>query len=234
LKSLLQIVAAFALGVLGAGAALVAWDVHKLLDQSTRLVTHANSDLAQVERWSSNESQTVHTIIANAQTATQAAAGFSQDQRSQLQKSVRDTDNLVRNSQVVLRNAETLLYHTDRELNSQLLPHLDSEISATSTAAQFSFESFTHASDALTLQLNDPAISQTISGLNIAANSYAVAGQHFASMTAKWDDISAHGDHVAEYWDKKLTTPVALWKSLLFSTLRVGADSANIYAGFVK
>jgi hypothetical protein len=224
-RTLLQLAAAFALISIGVGAAVIARDTHRLL-------AHSDASLTKAETWGSSESQTVHSILLSAKNGAEIAADFSQEQREQLRKTSRDSDNLVRNSQVVLRNAEQLLYHTDQELNTELLPHLDSEIQSTSTAMQFSAESFTQAADALTFQLNDPAIGQTLDGLNLAAGSFATASGNFSKMTASGDSIMAHGDHVAAYWDKKLTTPMALWKSLLLTTLRVGSDSANIYAGF--
>lgn len=219
-KSLLQFAAVLALLSLCVGTAVIAWDAHRLL-------LHADSVLGKAEgEWQSEKADVQAIIQRTKDTSTQAAL-FAEEQRVQLRKTSRDSDNQVRALGLVTRNAETFFYNLDQQVNGHVLPDFDRELVASSTAAQFSFESLTHASDALTFQLQDPEWGQALHGLNLAANNFSVAAQNGSS-------ILAHGDHVAAYYDKKLTTPLGFWKTFLYSTLDIGAKAGSISAGFVK
>jgi hypothetical protein len=234
MRSLLQLAAALALISLSVGAAVLAWDAHKLLGSTTVAVQHADIVLSQartvlnqVQQGWQDEAQDVHQIVASARTAAEQAAQFAGEQRAQLQKTSRDSDNQVRAVGLVTRNAETLLYNLDQQLNGKVLPDFDRELSATSMAAQFSFESLTKAGDALTFQINDPSIPQMLESFNKAAASLAGA-------SANASDSLAHVDHTFAYYDKQLTTPLGFWKTLGKTFLSTGSQAGNIYAGFVK
>jgi hypothetical protein len=112
-------------------------------------------------------------------------------------------------------------------LNDKFLPDLDLQLAQTSAAAQFSFESITHASDELTFQIQDPSIAQMLASFNEAA-------KNLSTGTSTADSILAHGDHVADYYDKELTTPLGFWKTALKAAISVGSDAGSIVAGFVK
>ena len=47
-------------------------------------------------------------------------------------------------------------------------------------------------------------------------------------------DILAHADHVATYYDKKLTTPLGFWKTTLKTLVPVAGAAGSFSAGFVK
>jgi hypothetical protein len=233
-KTLLQLAATFAMISVGVGVAVVVWDEHRIagraatsLEHEDALVLHADGVLTKTEGEWQNEKADLRSIIGFARDAASQADQFTQDQRKQLQKTSRDSDNQVRALGLVTRNAETFFYNLDQQLNGHVLPDFDRELVATSTAAQFSFESLTKAGDALTFQINDPALPQMLESFNKAAASLSVASANGA-------DILGHADHVAAYYDKKLTTPLGFWKTLGKSALTIGAQAGSISAGFVK
>jgi len=226
-RTLLQLVAALTLLTLGVGAAVIAWDVHKVLGRMQTSLTRIDVVIDRAQDELNNEAPDLHSIIAHAADAANQADLFAQEQRVQLRKTSRDSDNQVRALGLVTRNAETFFYNLDQELNSRVLPDFDRELVSTSAAAQFSLESVTKAGDALTFQLNDPEWGQTLHGLNVAANSFSIAASNGAS-------ILAHGDHVAAYYDKKLTTPLGFWKTALHELVPVVGAAGSFTAGFVK
>jgi hypothetical protein len=227
LKTLLQLAATFALISIVAGVAVLTVGGYKIEKQALTALEHADGVLSKAEGEWQNEKADVHSILSRARDASDQAALFAAEQRLQLQKTSRDSDNQVRSLGLVTRNAEQFFYNLDQQLNGHVLPDFDRELIATSTAAQFSFESVTHAGDALTFQINDPAIPQMLESFNRAAQSLSVASSNGAS-------ILSHGDHVAAYYDKKLTTPLGFWRTLGKTALELGSQAGSISAGFVK
>jgi hypothetical protein len=227
MRTLLQLAAVLALIAFGVGAACVSYDVHKLLLTANAVALHADGVLLKAQGEWQNEKADVHQILTNGKEATTQAALFATEQRKQLQKTSRDSDNQVRSLGLVTRNAEKFFYNLDQQLSAHVLPDFDRELVATSTAAQFSFASLTKASDAMALQINDPAIAQTLEAFNLAAHNLSLAA-------GNGNSILAHGDHVAAYYDKKLTTPLGFWKTFLKTSLSVGSQAGNISAGFIK
>jgi hypothetical protein len=219
-KTLLQLAAALALLAFGGGAAVLSWDAHKFIG-------HADAALLDARGEWQNEKNDVHSILASARQASASAATLADEQRLQLKKTSRDSDNQVRAIGLVTRNAEKFFYNLDQQVNGHVLPDFDRELVSTSTAAQFSFESFTKASDALTFQINDPAVPQMLEAFNDAAHGLAGASQNASSALA-------HVDHTFAYYDKELTTPLGFWKTLGKTLLSTGSQAGNIYAGFIK
>ena len=111
-----------------------------------------------------------------------------------------------------------------------MLPDFDRELMATSTAAQFSMESLTHASDALTFQLNDPAIAQMAEHLNLASASIATAGANTADATKHLDAATADIEQDVH----RLTRPPSFLKQLGMGILDVAAKLGSVSAGFIK
>lgn len=227
MRTLLQLAAVLALLAFSVGAAVLVWDAHNLALDVGNVVQHADAALGQAQSELQDEKTDVHKIILSAEVATDQAAQFAAEQRKQLQKTSRDSDNQVRAVGLVTRNAEEFFYHLDQQVNGKVLPDFDRELVATSTAAQFSFESFTKASDALTFQINDPAIPQTLEAFNRAA-------QSFADASAKGADAMGRVDHTFTYYDKQLTTPIGFWKTLGKTLLSTGSQAGNVYAGFFR
>jgi hypothetical protein len=226
-KTLLQLAATFALVALGVGVAVIAYDTHHFILDADVDVRRADVMLSDARGEWQNEKAGIHSVLASAASATDQAASFAIEQRAQLRKTSRDSDNQVRALGLVTRNAETFFYNLDAQLNGKVLPDFDRELISTSTAAQFSFESLTHTSDALTFQFQDPEWQQTLHSFNLAAANLNLA-------LANGSSILGHGDHVAAYYDKKLTTPLGFWKTLGTSALDIGAKAGSICAGFCK
>lgn len=227
MKVLLQSAAVLLLLCLGGGTALVAWDLHTLLGRAETSLTRMDSVVENAEKEWQYEAPAVHRVLAAATDATETADAFAHNQEKQLEKTSRDSDKTVVATRVVIDRAGLFFKHADEAVNSTLLPHLDSEIAATSAAAQFSFESITKAGDALTFQLQDPEWAQTLHGLNLSSANLALA-------SAKGASILGHADHVAEYYDKKLTTPLGFWKTMLGELVPVAGAAGSVAAGFAK
>lgn len=219
-KTLLQLAAALTLLAFGVGAAVLSWDAHKFIH-------HADAALIDARGEWQNEKIDIHSILSSARQASASAAALADEQRIQLKKTSRDSDNQVRAIGLVTRNAEEFFYHPDQEVNGHVLPDFDRELVSTSTAAQFSFESLTKASDALTFQINDPATPQMLQAYNDAAHGLACASENASSALG-------HVDHTFAYCDKQLTTPLGFWKTLGKTVLSTGSQAGNIYAGFIK
>ena len=227
MKTLLQLAAALALLSVGVGAAVISWDAHCFLRSALPIPAHVDSILTAAQGEWKNDKKDVHSILAASSEASSQAAAFANEQRIQLKKTSRDSDNQVRSLGLVTRNAEKFFYNLDQQLNGRVLPDFDRELVSTSTAAQFSFESLTKTSDALTFQFQNPEWDQTLHSFNLAAAGLAAA-------SANGSSILAHGDHVAAYYDKKLTTPLGFWRTMVNGLLDVGAKAGSISAGFVK
>lgn len=225
MKTLLQSAAVLALLCLGVGAAALAfWGVRVLKDVD-RDMRHIDAMATRAEGEWQNEKADVQAIVHDAKNSAHQASLFAQEQRIQLAKTSRDSDNQVRSVALVTRNAETFFYNLDQQVNGKVLPDFDRELMATSGAAQSSFQSVTHAADSLNLQINDPAVAEMLDSFNQAARNLSLA-------SASGTSILGHGDHVAAYYDKKLTTPVGFARTMLNFVLDTGAKAGSIFAGF--
>lgn len=227
MRTLLQSAAVLLLLVLSGGTALVVWDVHHVLGRMQTSLTRIDVVLDKAHQEWEYEAPNVHSILASTADAANQAALFAQEQRQQLRKTSADSDHQVRALGLVTRNAEAFFYHLDQNINGKILPDFDTELKATSAAAQFSMESLTHAGDALTFQLQDPEWGQTLHGLNLSSANLSLASASGAS-------ILSHADHVADYYDKKLTTPLGFWQTMLKELVPVAGAAGSVAAGFVK
>ena len=234
MRTLLQSAAVLLLLVLSGGTAVVVYGVHNVLGRAQASLTHVDVVIQKAEKEWQYEAPQVHSIVARTADAASEAALFASEQRAQLRKTSADSDEQVRNLGLVTRNAETFFYHLDQNLNGKILPDFDSELKATSMAAQFSMESLTHAGDALTFQLQDPEIAQTIHGLNMSAASLASFSVKSDAFMGYASDSMFHVDHTFAYYDKQLTTPLGFWKTLGKTLLTTGSEAGNIYGGFFR
>lgn len=226
-RSLLQLAAACTLVTLGVCAAVITCDVHHVLGEAQASLTRIDLVLGAAQGEWRNEKDQIHSIIASGRDAVAQADSFAQEQRKQLAKTSRDSDNQVRALGLVTRNAETFFYNLDQQINGHVLPDFDRELVATTTAAQFSFESITKTADDVDFQIQDPEWAQTLHSFNLAAAS-------LASASANGNSILGHADHVAAYYDKKLTTPLGFWKSMLHEAIPAAGAAGSIAAGFVR
>ena len=223
MKTLLQLAATLALLAFSAGVAVLTYDAHHLTAQAGIVIAHVDASLSGIDATVSDLGATtvnLRGVLTEAQATAENVRVASAAEAAYWNKTAEQTA-------LAARDARALIARTDRELNDKFLPDLDNGLQQTSTAAQFSFESLTKAADAFTFQVNDPAIPQMFESFNRAAQSLSVASANGA-------DILGHADHVADYYDKKLTTPLGFWKTLLKTSLSVGAQAGSISAGFVK
>jgi hypothetical protein len=227
MRTLLQSAAVLLLLSLSGGTAVLAWDVHQFLGEARASLSRIDGVVQGAQKEWGNEAPQIHGILSSAQVAAAQSAALVSEQRKQLDKSSKDADNQVRAIGLITRNAETFFYNLDRNVNSKILPDFDSELKATSSAAQFSLASLSKAGDALTSQVQNPEWPQTLHGLNLSAANLALASANGAS-------ILGHVDHVAAYYDKQLTTPIGFWKTMLRELVPVAGAAGSVAAGFAK
>ena len=223
MRTLLQLAAVLALLAFSVGTAVLVWDAHNLALDAGTLLEHANTSLAALDSTVGDIGETtinVRGVLTEAQNTAENLRLASASEAAYWNATAKQTS-------LAARDMRQLIARTDRELNDKFLPDFDEQLQQTSTAAQFSFESLTKASDAITFQVNDPAIPQTLEAFNRAA-------QSFADASAKTDDALGHVDHTLAYYDKQLTTPLGFWKTLGKTVLSTGSQAGNIYGGFIK
>jgi len=223
MKSLLQCAAALTLVTLGVCAAVITRDAHRLTGETSATLQHVQGSLAVLNETVAAALDTAHEANAVLY-ETQATA---QNLRTASAAEAAYWNATAKQTSLAARDLRQLIARTDRELNDKFLPDLDAQLAQTSTAAQFSFESITKAADDVDFQIKDPEISQTLHSFNLAAAS-------LASASANGNSILGHADHIAAYYDKKLTTPLGFWKSMLHEAIPAAGAAGSIAAGFVR
>jgi hypothetical protein len=222
-RSLLQLAAALTLVTLGVCAAVITMDLHRLLNATEVTVQHAQTSLGALDRSLSELNETAlatRGVLRETQATAQNLRAASAAETAYWNATAKQTS-------LAARDMRQLIARTDRELNDKFLPDLDTQLAQTSTAAQFSFESVTKTADDLDFQIKDPDVAQTLHSFNLAAAS-------LASASANGNSILGHADHVAAYYDKKLTTPLGFWKSMLHEAIPAAGAAGSIAAGFVR
>lgn len=223
MKTLLQLAAVAALLSLSAGTAVLVWDEHTLAHDVHDVLKHAQTSLSALDSSIADVSLTT-VNLRGVLTETQATA---QNIRIASAAEAEYWNATAKQTSLAARDMRQFIARSDRELNDKFLPDLDAQLQQTSSAARFSFESITHASDALTFQIQDPSITQTLEAFNDAAHGLAGASENANSALG-------HVDHTFAYYDKQLTTPLGFWKTLGKTVLSTGSQAGNIYAGFIK
>lgn len=223
MKSVLQFAAILALIAVSASTTLVCWDTHKLATQA-QIDLHDLDDSIKIQSVNlAADEQHLSLVMDRLDGTIDQLNAAAIEQRAYWQKTSADSDKTVKALRVTVDRASLLLDHTDKQLNSFLLPDLDRSVDLTSAEAQLSLASFTHAGDALTWQLDDPAISSLAQNLNEASAHVAESSAHLERTTA---DI--------EQAVHRVTRPPSLAKRIGMGLLDVGAKLGSIAAGFVR
>jgi len=149
----------------------------------------------------------------------------AKQQQAYWAKTSADSDKTVKALRLTTDRLALLMKHTDEQLNSSLLPDLDRQLNLTTEQAQLTLGSIGHASDALTFQIND--LGPIVANLSETSAQLALSSQHA-------DKILADGEHTADYYEKRLTTPASFAKRVGMTLLDVGSKLGNIMSGFVK
>jgi hypothetical protein len=224
-RTFLQLTAALALLCLSVSTVVLSRDMHQLaLDSSKTLrdiddsVRTQNINLAQDEMHLDSVLQSID-----------AAAN---EQRAYWQKTSADSDKTVKALRLAVDRASLLLDHTDKQLNGALLPDFDRQLNMTAESAQLAFGSVGHATDALTFQIND--LGPTLTSLGEGSAQLAKAAAYLVSASGHANNILADGEKTADYYEKKLTTPLSFAHQLANGLLDVGSKAGNIVTGFVK
>lgn len=176
MKVALQLAAVLALTTISVGTAVVAWNTHKLF-------------IASQAEWRLDQ-PAIHQILISAQQATQQASLFAAEQRIQLKKTSRDSDNQVRAIGLITRNAEQFFYNLDQQVNYRVLPDFDRELIATSSAAQLSMKAIGDnaaaigmSASALTAAINDPHTAAILANLDSASGHFNVIAANADAMS---------------------------------------------------
>jgi hypothetical protein len=223
-KTLLQAAAVLALLAFSVGTAVLSMDLHRALIDLDRATAHLDQSIGRAEDGIASIEMDLRPLIHSVDATAQQAQLAAIEQRAYWQKTSADSDKTVKALRLTVDRAALLLKHTDEQLNGSLLPDLDREILRTSDAAQMSLGSLGQVSDVLAFQLNDLPLSDIAGHLNETA-------LHLSLMSASGESILGHGDHVAAYWDKKLTTPEAFWKTLVKTGLSSGSQARVLFVG---
>jgi hypothetical protein len=220
MKTVLQLAAVLALVTFSVGTALLSHDLRRLVRDSDAAVLHADAAVSHFSSSIEGEKAELDSILKSAELA-------ASEQRAYWQKTSADSDKTVKALRLVVDRAGLLMKHTDEQLNSSLLPDIDRELVSTSRAAQTSITSVGQVADTLTLKLNDLPMSDIAAHLDEAT-------LHIEGTALALQHTSESGEHVAKYYEKKLTTPASFAQRLAMGALSIGSQLGSVFAGFVK
>lgn len=192
-------------------------DQHEITGHADDFLTGAAVDYAM-------KSDQVDKILFAARIATDEAAIFAIEQRRQLHKTSVDSDKSVKALRLVIDRAGLLFKHTDEELG-EALPQITQAVVLNAGKIGNSADALTIAADGLNVRIADPRLDAML-------DSYNAAARNLSAMTAKGDSVLGHADHVAAYYDKKLTTPAGFVKTMVGTMLDLGSKAGNIATGF--
>ena len=213
----------FALCSLGVSTAVLSYDTH-------RIAREAEQSLRDIDSAVKIQSGNLATDEAQLGLVLEHVDAAAIEQRAYWQKTSTDSDKTVKALRLTVDRASLLLKHADEQLNTSLLPDMDRELVLTTHSAQMGIDSFSHASEVLAFDLDDPNISQLAAHLNEASAQLSTSAAHIADGTAHLD--KATGD--IEEAVHRLTRPPSLAKRIGMGLLDVGAKLGSIAAGFVR
>lgn len=227
MRSILQAAAAFALLSLGVSAAVLSYDLHGLSRHADQSLARLDAAIEQQNVNLAQDEMSLSTVLGNVDAA-------ATEQRAYWKKLSRDSDNQVRALGLMTRNAESLLYNLDQNLNGKLLPDADRQLNLTAEAAQSTLGTLGHASDALTFQIDALDLGPAFANLDESSARLAVTMGYLQDASKHTNNILASGDKTAAYYEHKLTTPASFARTLAETILDIGAKVGSIFAGFVK
>jgi hypothetical protein len=222
-KTFLQFAAVFALLSLGVSTAVLSHDTHRIALDADKTLRDLDEEVKVQSQNLAVDEQHLSLVLDQVQAA-------AVEQRVYWQKTSADSDKTVKALRIVVDRAGLLMKHTDERLNASLLPDVDREVVFTSQTAQMSIGEIGQASEALTLQLNDPAIAQMAARLDEAAESVALASKSTADGAEHLNKATADIEQAVH----RLTRPPSLAKRIGTTVLGIGAQLGSIFAGFVK
>lgn len=230
MKSFLQLAAVFALLSLGVSTAVLSFDGHRMARSMDKTLCDLDETIKTQNVNLASDELHLDLVIDHLDGTVTQLNSAAAEQRAYWQKTSADSDKTVKALRLVVDRAGLLLKHTDEQLNASLLPDFDREVKLTSLSAQTSIGSIGHASDVLTLRLNDPSISQAAAHLNDASANAAEASRSVAEGTAHLEKATADIEQAVH----RLTRPPSLAKRIGLGLLDVGAKLGSIAAGFVR
>jgi len=222
-KSVLQFVAILALVAVTGGAVVITRDAHRLSLDADKTLRDLDGVLVTQSANLAQDEQHVDVALAHLDTTIEQLNQAAIEQRAYWNKTSADSDKTVKAMRLTIDRAALLLDHTDVQLNSSLFPDLDRNLSLTAQSAQMGMASIGHAGDALTFQLDDPAIADLAKNLDATSGQLQQTSEHMAATTA---DI--------EQAVHRMTRPPSLLKRIGESILDVGAKLGSMAAGFVR
>jgi hypothetical protein len=213
--SLLILMLAAAVGIL-----VVVSDVHQVSRRATE-------DLAEVGA----------TLRAGHDTVNKFNALADSDKQSWEQTS--------RNSADITLDLRRLVAHADRvmtRVNTTTLNQFDAQIQANGDSLQLATRNLgetaaklgktadgvTAVTGSLNARINDPAIDNTLRAFNQAAQNLSATTAHMSVATSTGVATMGRVDHVAAYYEKKLTTPAGFFKTFFYTGLDLASKGANV------
>lgn len=221
LRSLLQVAAVFALLCLGAGTAVLSYDVHLLARDADKTLRTIDDDVkVQALNLSQDELQ-LSLVLQHVDAA-------ATEQRAYWQKTSADSDKTVKALRIAVDRAALLMKHADE---SQLLltTDADRQLNLTAESAQVSLASIGHAGDALAFRLDD--LQPTIANLDRSSEQFLVTANNLALASAHGNAILLDGEKTADYYSKKLMTPATFAQKLAHFVLESGSEARILFVG---
>jgi hypothetical protein len=214
----LRIFQILGLAVLSVVLGEVAWTIHRIRPKVE--VTISNADRTLI-------------IMGAAATHLEKAAGtWEQASKSQALA----TSQTMLNVGAAAKQLSGFISRTDSSVNSVLLPALSNSITEQSAALlvtqkelQTNLSQMGQATQQLQATLAaanaviaDPQIKETLLHVDETSANVAESTKHLERSTQDVQDV-------ADYYKKKLTTPVSFWKTLLTNALQFGSQARILF-----
>lgn len=224
MKTLLYLSGSIALLTLAVSAAVVCVDVHSLAKESKRVLDQAGEAISTQNVNLAQDEMHLDLVLGELEGTASQLNGAAKEQQVYWAKISADSDKTVKALRLTTDRIALLADHTDKALTGYLLPDVDRQMNFTADRLQATLDGVSHASDALTFQIND--VGPIIANLSESSAQLALASQHA-------NKILADGEHTADYYEKRLTTPASFAHRVGMTLLDVGSKLGNIMAGFV-
>jgi hypothetical protein len=200
--------------LLTAGALWLMWDAHLALRgvQLGYLVGNLESASKDVPRAISDAAGGIQTVTSNLGGVIQAERDAQKEQLQEAQK--------------LMAATKEVLVRTNCQLNGGpgcrgLLPQATTTLEGSAQQIQLLAKSGQDTLQSASFLLNSANRRIQDQRIDDVLAHFDESSLHLDLATASGASILAHGDHVAAYWDKKVTTPPRLIKTLTIDALHL-------------
>ena len=207
------------------GIPVLVYDVHRDLADAHTVVDEAGA-----------------TLRAGHETVNKFNALADADRKNLLDTSQQTADTARDLRALVARLDRSLVDGTLFHLNHITLPAVDAQIRGNGNALQAAIgklgvtaaklgdtaDGVTAVTNSLNVRINDPVIDSTLRAFNLAAENLSTTTANMSVVTGTGATTMGRVDHVAAYYEKKLTTPASFFKTFFYTGLDLASKGANI------